>query len=374
MVALGAWAAACTPTQVRFEPSSNPMMPPAPEATLFLVGDAGEANAERRDVLTHLSAQIEATAGAASEPEVLVTFLGDNIYDEGLPLEPSEEDLAKLDGQVLALGDRTNVAGVFLPGNHDWANGASIPDGHAAVRRQAERVERLLPGRDVSFQPDDGCPGPAGRDFGASAHLVFIDTEWLLRRPEERCGTADEFFSRLADHLRMHAGRRLIVLAHHPLVSGGPHGGNVAPLEMGPFVYYLARKSGASTQDLSSGRYAAMVERIRRAIAESGTNPLVFAAGHDHTLQVIGMSGPGAPAFQLVSGAGSKTERSRWVDGMRYATDGFGYMRLDFTAADVRLTVFARGVDSGPVRAVFGCSLSEGAVACPGARRLGGSR
>jgi hypothetical protein len=370
VAATAAWTA-CTPSQVRYEQSpSSTSVPGAVDATLFLVGDAGEVNPERDDVLTHLSAQIQDAARTTQRP-VLVAFLGDNIYDEGLPTEPSREDLEKLDGQVLALGDLPDVSGVFLPGNHDWANGASIADGLAAVERQRAWIEQVRPGRDVRFLPDDGCPGPAGRELGASTYLLFIDTEWLLRRPEQGCGNADGFYERLSAELRAHADKRLLILAHHPLVSGGPHGGNIAPLEMGPLVYWIARKSGASAQDLSSGRYGNMVGRIREAIELSGARPLAFAAGHDHTLQVVGMAEPGDPAFQLVSGAGSKSERSRWIDGMRYATDGFGYMRLDFTPDEARLTVFARGVEAGPVRALFSCTLSEDPGACPEARREG---
>jgi len=342
----------------------------AVSATLFLVGDAGEANPERDDVLTHLSSQLRDAGGGTPDHPVLVAFLGDNIYDEGLPTEPSREDLEKLDGQVLALGDFPGVSGVFLPGNHDWANGASIEDGRAAIARQSEWIEQVRPGRDIRFLPDDGCPGPVGRELGTSAYLVFIDTEWLLRRPEQRCGTADAFYERLSQELRAHTDRRLLILAHHPLVSGGPHGGNVAPLEKGPFVYWIASKSGASAQDLSSGRYADMIRRLHEAIDRSGARPLAFAAGHEHSLQVVGMSGLGAPAFQLVSGAGSKTERSRWIEGMRYATDGFGYMRLDFTPTEVRLTVFGRGVESGPMRPLFSCGLTDAPGACPEARRV----
>jgi len=368
VAALAVWTA-CTPTQVRYEPSpSSASSSSAADAILFLVGDAGEVNPERADVLAHLSAQIGDAARTPGRP-VLVAFLGDNIYDQGLPTEPSREDLQKLNGQVAALGDLSAVSGVFLPGNHDWANGASVADGRAAVERQSAWIEQVRTGRDIRFLPDDGCPGPAGRELGASSYLVFIDTEWLLRRPEQGCGTADAFYERLAAELRAHADKRLLILAHHPLVSGGPHGGNIAPLEMGPFVYWIARKSGVSAQDLSSGRYAEMVRRIQDAIARSGTHPLAFAAGHDHTLQVVGMGGQGEPAFQLVSGAGSKSERSRWIEGMRYATDGFGYMRLDFAPDAVRLTVFARTVESGPVRALFSCALSDDPGACPEARR-----
>ena len=165
----------------------------------------------------------------------------------------------------------------------------------------------------------------------------------------------------------------MVLLSHHPLASGGPHAGNVAPFERGPLVYYLAAKSGVSRQDLSSGAYTAMRREITEAIAESGAPPLVHAAGHDHTLQVIRLAGPGEPRYQLVSGALAKTENVRRIDGTRYATNGFGYMRLDFVAGRVRLVVYARDVSGGPVRAVFGCTISKGAPPdeCPEALRAG---
>jgi len=240
------------------------------------------------------------------------------------------------------------------------------------VARQSEWIEEVRPGSDIRFLPDDGCPGPASLDLGNSVHLVFIDTEWVLRRPEERCGTALEFYQRLTDDLSANGDKRTVILAHHPLVSGGPHGGNVAPLQRGPFVYYLARKTGASVQDIPSRRYSTVVRRIQEAIAASGTRPFAYAAGHDHTLQVIGMSGAGSPAYQLVSGAGSKSERTAWVDGMRYAKEGYGYMRLDFRPDRVDQTVFARGPTDRTVRAVFGCTLStDGTNAgCPEAPRM----
>jgi hypothetical protein len=365
------WSLACTPAQIRYE-SVVPMASTsdAPEAVLFLVGDAGELTSGRDDVLAHLDETIGSAARSLDVP-LYLAFLGDNIYNEGLPTEPSEEDLAKLSGQILALRDHATARAVFLPGNHDWANGESLRNGRAAIARQSEWIESVLPGRDIRFLPDDGCPGPAGVDVGASVRLVFIDTEWLLRMPEERCGTADAFYGRLTADLQANGDKRVVLMAHHPLVSGGPHGGNVAPLQRGPFVYFLARKTGASIQDISSRRYSTVVRRLQEAIAASGTRPFVYAAGHDHSLQVIALSGPGSPAYQLVSGAGSKSEPAMWVDGMRYATDGYGYMRLDFHADRVELTVYARGVAAGPVRPVYACSLSTDGTSngCPEAPR-----
>jgi hypothetical protein len=344
-------------------------------ASLYLVGDGGEVNPDREAVLAHLRSDIEAVARGGAGPPVAVTFLGDNIYDDGAPMDPTPEEIEKLAGQVRALGSAPNVHGIFVPGNHDWAMGAPLEDGREAVARQRAWIDSMSSRQDVRFLPEDGCPGPATEDIGGLVHLVFIDTEWLLRTPEERCGSAADFYARLAADLRAHRDQPVVVLSHHPLASGGPHAGNVSLLDRGPLIYYVAAKSGVSRQDLSSGAYTAMRQGIARAIAESGAPPLIHAAGHDHTLQVIRMAGPDEPRYQLVSGALAKSDAVRRIDGTRYATDGFGYMRLDFVGQQVQVTVFARHVSGGPVRAVFGCTLSQSAPAdeCPEAPRADGA-
>lgn len=360
--------AACTAEQVRYEPlASLPPLEAPVDATLYLVGDGGEVNDDRAAVLEHLSADVESVARHGAGPPVVVAFLGDNIYDEGAPEVSTEEDVEKLAGQVLALSRAPNVQGVFVPGNHDWADGASLDDGREAIARQREWVERMAEGRDVRFLPDDGCPGPATEDIGDVVHLVFIDTEWLLRAPDARCGTAAEFYERLADDLRANRDRPVVMLSHHPLVSGGPHGGHVAPLDRGPLVYYLAVKSGVLRQDLGSRAYTAMRRGIHDAIAASGAPPLVHAAGHDHTLQIIRMGGAGDPRYQLVSGALAKTENAKRVRGTRFASNGFGYMRLDFVGTEVRVSVLARAPEGGPVRTVFACTITPASPSteCP---------
>jgi hypothetical protein len=372
LVALLCWTA-CAADQVRYQTvGALPATTDRVTATLYLVGDGGEVNTDRDAVLAHLAADIEAVARDGAGPPVVVAFLGDNIYDDGATALAAPADVEKLAGQVLAIGDAPNVRGVFLPGNHDWANGASMEDGREAVERQREWVASMADARNVRFLPDDGCPGPATEDVGESIHLVYIDTEWLLRDPGGRCGSAADFYARLAEDLRANRDRVVVVLSHHPLASGGPHGGNVALLERGPLVYYLAAKSGVSRQDLGSPAYSAMRRGIGRAIEESGAPPLVHAAGHDHTLQVIRLAGPGEPGYQLVSGALAKSENARRIDGTRYATNGFGYMRLEFVGTRVIVSVFARDVTGGPVRPMFGCTLSRGAPAgeCPEAPRV----
>jgi hypothetical protein len=357
----------CSAEQIRYQPiAALPQPPQGVSLTLYLVGDGGEVNPHREAVLARLRTDIDATTGAGASTPVVVAFLGDNIYDTGARLERLAEDVAKLEGQVLAIGTAPNVRGVFVPGNHDWANGASFIDGRDAIARQRDWVASMTETHDISFMPDDGCPGPVSEDVGG-VHLVFLDSEWLLRETQDLCGSDGDFYARLANDLREHRDRPVVLLAHHPLASGGPHGGNVSLFERGPVIYYLAMKSGVSRQDLRSPAYTAMRRGIATAIRESEAPPLIHAAGHDHTLQVIRLAGSDQPRYQLVSGSLSKTDPVGRIEGTRYATDGFGYMRLQFVGREVHLAVFARSADGGPVQPVFACILSQAADAqeCP---------
>jgi len=305
---------------------------------------------------------------------IVVAFLGDNIYEVGARPEFKEEDLAHLAAQVGVLGQAPGAKAVFLPGNHDWAKGAGDEPARDAIRIQQEWLTELVGTDRAQFLPADGCPGPSSLDIGRDVHVVFVDTEWLLRRPQDDCGGVDGFYQRLREDLAANRDKRIVLTAHHPMATGGPHGGNISLFHRGPFVYYLAVKSGLSVQDLASGRYSDMLSGIRSAIYESGSVPLAFAAGHDHSLQVIRMSEPGDPLFQLVSGSASRLTVAGRTDGTRYAATEHGYMRLDFETSGTRVVVFAQSEVGGALQPVFHCTLSEaGAPAgCPEATLAGG--
>ena len=351
--------------------------PPTPvsaiDARLYLIGDAGLDSPGRTAVLAHAQADLAAHAGRNPDVPALMVFLGDNIYDAGARVDFRAQDLAILAAQVRAVAMAPSVRGIFLPGNHDWGKGAPDPEGRTAIQVQQRWIEEIEGAKNVGFLPNDECPGPARVTVSDDVHVLFIDTEWLLRLPGG-CGGPDIFYSRLTEELRRLRGDRVVLVAHHPLVTGGPHGGNVGLFESVPVIYYLAIKSGLSVQDLASGRYSAMIRRIRQAIQESGTRPLAMATGHDHSLQVIRLFASDLPVYQLVSGSASKSSHVARLDGTRYATSRHGYMRVDFTPGQARLVAFAQ-VDGGAgrpsaVRAVFTCLLSEGvAETCAEASR-----
>ena len=110
---------AVTPSRVAVQRMASGL-----DAVVFLVGDAGHATAA--SPLMHKLKQDVAAAHRAidSAPRVLVVFLGDLVYEEGVRKDPADRksDSTTLRVQAEVVG-RTGDAAVFVPGNHDWKQG-----------------------------------------------------------------------------------------------------------------------------------------------------------------------------------------------------------------------------------------------------------
>jgi hypothetical protein len=330
--------------------------PPATAKTtrLYLIGDAG-APAPDDPVLRALHAELSGDPARS-----VAVFLGDNAYPKGLP-EPGSagygEARRRLDAQVEAVR-ASGARAIFLPGNHDWARG-SRRDGLAAIVRQTRHLSGQ--GHLVTMLPGNGCPGPAVEDVGERLRIVVLDTQWWLHDPAARPSyptsscpqdSEAEVTAGLRSAIAGAAGRLVAVVAHHPLESGGPHGGRFGlrdhlfpawekgvwiPLPGLGSIYPLYRAAGGPRQDLASRPYRHLRRSLAAVFAESP--PLLYATGHEHNLQVIRR--PGLP-WLLVSGSGAFRHTSRVVKiaGALYAEEESGFMRVEVSAeGGVELTV-----------------------------------
>jgi hypothetical protein len=316
---VAAAASACLP---RLRPDKAD--PENIETTLFLIGDAGEP--DPREIGAPLES-LTIQAAAAPERSVIV-FLGDNVYPEGIP-EEGRAELAdsrrRLAAQVLAVPP--GARGIFIPGNHDW--GATLAYGLYSLRNQ-ERMIRSLGrehGRDVVMIPSNGCPGPSELARGR-LRLLMIDTQWwlhdyIVRDSASRCvnNTRGAVTAELRKRVTDAAENIVVVAGHHPLMSGGEHGGYCSIT--GPF-----RRLGVHSQDILSTTNRTMRDSIEDALND--VQPLVYAAGHDHNLQVL--RGGSAVRYILVSGAGSAAKSAcavRLRESYYTSQHRSGFMRLD---------------------------------------------
>ena len=335
---------------------SKPPAAAAIDHRLILIGDAGDPDPDGEPTLHALEQQVKLMPARTT-----VVYLGDNVYETGMP-EPTpiegtvtEEILdeallnlyasrrdseRRLKAQVKAV-DVRGARGIFIPGNHDWDQFGI--GGWKRIREQERYVHdlsRLTTAR-IELLPTGGCPGPVPVDLGRHARLIILDTQWWLEQgakpsPSDNptaCPyvTEDAVLAALREALRDAArdDRAAFVAAHHPLESRGPHGGYVSPrVHLFPFVMFGSYVPTAAhwipipvlgtimgegrawlspnPQDMSSAFYEHMRSRLvdaMEAAAQEGAAPLVYAAGHEHSLQVF--EGEHGPRYLVVSGLGS---------------------------------------------------------------------
>jgi calcineurin-like phosphoesterase family protein len=315
--------------------------PDSDDVTLFLIGDGGVPHRGFEPVLAALKREASVPTGG----QRVIVFLGDNIYPRGLP-DSTDGGRAEAERRIRAqvtAAESSGATTIFIPGNHDWD--AERNDGWQAIRREAQFV-RGISHDSVLFLPANGCPGPAVFDAGKKVRLLLLDTQWWLHPGPKPAGSNDGCTAAttgaVVDSLRSGiasaGGRAVVVLAHHPIYSGGAHAEhwNIRDyIGSGPVI--LFRRILDSPQDFRSPVNTAMRADLQSAFVP--LPPFIYASGHDHGLQVLSGS-PGGPHRYLVSGAGAyeHLDPLRRIDRTLFEDHASGYMRLDFPRA------------SGPVR------------------------
>jgi Calcineurin-like phosphoesterase len=339
---------------------------PSPEVDtvdhrILLIGDTGAPEPSGEPALETLSARV-----AEIPDRTTVVFLGDFVYETGMP-EPSPiegtpiEEI--LDQALLNMYESRHEAerrvkdqlksvdfpgthAVVIPGNHDWDQFGI--GGWKSVRELGTYLQQSkgLTQATVDFLPGGGCPGPVSVDVGSRGRVIVLDTQWWLEVGDKPSPTdnptgcpnttEDTVTAALVRELRSahEAGRVAIVVGHHPMRSKGPHGGYVDPLVhlfpmlmLGSYVPFFVRwfplpvlgTVGAtirtyrspSPQDVSGPGNRHMRRALSAAMKEAettGAGPLLYAAGHDHSLQIF--RGDQAVPYTAVSGFGSKVKAS----------------------------------------------------------------
>ena len=310
-----------------------PDTPPSEvESTVFIVGDMGKALWERSPMPRRLQRDVDWWARALGRDSVVsVLFLGDNIYPAGMHESHEREwpqDSAHLEAQAQILAGeqarRYKAFGVFIAGNHDWGHKFG-PGGERRLENQENFLSRRRArGIHVRLQPSNALPGPGIVDIGTQLRMLLIDTAWWLLSADEEEKTRT--MERLQWQIQSAPQREVLIAAHHPMRSASAHGG-VTSIWQAFGIKWLLHKSGAALQDLNSLPYRDFLDRINR-VFKATRPPLLFAGGHDHSLQVLRATEVHEPRYMVVSGAGSKSSTVGHADGMLYRSLEPGFMQL----------------------------------------------
>lgn len=328
-------------------------VPPADEveSVIIFFGDPGRSPYRAAPVIREAAREVELwSEQLARDSAVNVIYLGDLVYPEGLhpPGHPDFEadslyvqaEIDVVDGP--AAREHEAVA-YFIAGNHDWGEARGI-EGVQRLRNLEEFLERARARWDVntSLLPPAGEPGPAVVDIGENVRLILFDTAWWLLAGdnEGKRELIDGIEAAMAD--AHDSGRKVILSAHHPWQSAGSHGGSVRFWEAFGLRWFLF-KTGSLLQDMNSRPLKNLRSELEEVYTRVGT-PLLFAGGHDHSLQVIRGPDPLDPDWSVVSGTGVKVTQVGHLKGMQFRATKAGYMTL-ITLHSGESILYVRGAD-----------------------------
>lgn len=329
--------------------------------TVFLIGDVGNSvNETQEPTLKLLQSQIyqtdtiisknkaDTTIKITSSTKDAVIFMGDNIYDHGMP-KPGAYDRGLKEKYIIEqMKIVKNFKGkkIFIPGNHDWdMNGL---DGFEALKREKEFIENYL-NSPVVFLPTNECAGPVEIQMNNNLVIIAIDSEWWLKpnhksdRYKQGCSvqTENEFIAQIKDILLRNKGKNIVFTQHHPLFSNGKHGGYFTfldhifplteikknlyiPLPILGSLYPLLRQYGVSRQDISNKHYQELKNKLLSAFKDQKN--LVIASGHEQALQLTLYKN----MYQVISGSGSKNSALSRGNNALFGHGTKGFARLNY--------------------------------------------
>jgi hypothetical protein len=314
-----------------------------PIYSVFLIGDTGESSLNPREpTLRTLNSQLDKSGKRSA-----VIFLGDNIYPRGLPAEgarPRKRAKRRIRAQLKTVEDYPGRI-IFIPGNHDWHS--SRRKGLQRIRRQERYIENYLQ-RGNTFLPDSGYPGPASvslytsNEYSAmdfNIQVIVLDTQWWLHPHNKPLypGISSEkqqkekILANVKEIVNRHQDDEVIVAAHHPLISYGRHGGkfplqtHFLPPVLGS-MYVAYRNIWGYHQDITN--YSDLKDELMRSFKDK--DGLIYASGHEHSLQFIPHQSKNTNQYFLVSGSATRTSYVKNQPKNAFTSRTKGFMAIRY--------------------------------------------
>ncbi|TVZ50986.1 metallophosphoesterase [Dokdonia sp. Hel_I_53] len=323
--------------------------------SFYLIGDAG---GDKDGGSTYALDAFKKVIDTSKTENDYAIFLGDNIYEAGLPKKKSPERKEAERRLNIQIASVENFEGkkLFIPGNHDWYAG-----GVEGVKRQEKYIKDAFDDNEA-FQPENGCPIEM-KGVNDEIELMIIDTQWYLENWDNHPTINDEctirtreaLFLEIENEFKKNNEKTIVVVMHHPMYTNGIHGGKYSidkhlypsqskfPLPiLASLVTQIRSQGGVSIQDRYNKQYNELMQRI--SVLASDTDKVIFASGHEHSLQYIEHDA----IKQIVSGAGAKQSAAALGDDGLFSYGGQGFAILDIFEDESSAVRFYSAVDGNP--------------------------
>lgn len=303
----------------------------AQNTDVYLLGNLKGPKLEKR--LRHFAQSIDQQSNGK---EFTLLLLGDI----------RQKNLIKEDSLIAFLKkiEEKNGRIIAVTGDRDWDKSSTY--GLDTVAALEHRFNHKL-GHHI-FIPSKDCPGPYIKDIGDNIRIIGINSQWWLH-PYRKVIPVDsdcknitkvQILDELDEAIASADGRQVIIMTHHPIISGGVYGGALNMIEhlfpykhdkpnnktflpfYGSFYMNYRRNIGES-QDMISEIYTSFIDDIDEAIRDYKN--IIVCSSHEYDMEVLKMN----DNYQIISGGLLKTSKVDKIDNTLYASDKLGYVKLE---------------------------------------------
>lgn len=298
---------------------------------VYLLGNLKGPKLEKR--LRHLSLSIDQETKGN---EFTLLLLGDlrqkNTVNETILLDFLKQVELK-NGKIIA-----------VTGDRDWDKSREY--GLDTVAAMEERFLQSL-GHSI-FIPKHNCPGPQIIDLNDRIRIIGINSQWWLHQYrktlpiDSECKniTESEILDELDEAIETVGNKQVILMMHHPIISGGIYGGtanlkehifpykhdkpnNKTFLPIYGTFYHNYRRNIGNEQDMSSNTYETFVKDIEKILRNH--SEVIVCSSHEYDMQVLKTR----DNYQIISGALLKTNKVKDIDNTLHATNHLGFVKLE---------------------------------------------
>lgn len=234
-----------------------------------------------------------------------------------------------------------------VTGDHDWDNSGYY--GLDTVSALKDRFKSAI-GNNI-FIPKKDCPGPYVKDIGEHLRIIGINSQWWLHPYRKILPTDSEcknilkvqILEELDEAIESANGRKVIIVAHHPLISGGVFGGNSNLLgQLFPFahnnprnktflpvfgtIYHSYRQNIGSLQDFSNSVYKQYIKDIEDVLYDHEN--VIVCSSHEYDLQLLQLNNN----YQIISGNLLRSAQVSEIENTIYKNNKTGFAKLEFSA------------------------------------------
>lgn len=301
------------------------------QESVYLIGNLDDSNLELR-----LQQFEKAVKKEENNQKYTLLILGDIKQQH----KSNQNVLTSFIKKITSSGSQV----LAVTGDHDWDNSGyhGLDSANALQKDFKTKIGTNI------FIPKKNCPGPYIQDIGKKIRIIGINSQWWLHPYRKILPTDSEcknilkvqIIDELAEAIETAGDRKVIIMAHHPITSGGVYGGNsnlkgqLFPFShndrnnktflpiFGSFHHYYRQNVG-SEQDFSSPEYKQYIKDIEEVLYEHQN--VIICSSHEYDMQLLRLNNN----YQLISGSFLNNAQVSRKENTIYKENTSGFVKLE---------------------------------------------